>query len=186
MAHVRPRPRAIETVGRYMKGPMKPVKDKFFPEVERAWHLIDGYGLVMGRLASKICNFLQGKHKPTYSMVNDRGDFVVVVNVAKTVLTGDKSWKKRYFRYSGYPGGMHSMSYEQLFAKNPLEPLRRAVFGMLPKNRLREQRMRRLRLFPGPEHLHEAEFRGGKPAFLTTIPREKQMARPTSVKITRE
>jgi len=156
-AYARPRARAIETVGRSVGRRIRPRADKMFEDIERAWHQVDGYGQVCGRLASKLVPLLCGKHKPTYQPQRDMGDYVVVTNVAKTVHTGKALDQKRYYRHSGYAGGLSYVTLRQLIASNPLEPLRRAVYGMLPKNKLREQRMRRLRLYPGAEHSHGAQ-----------------------------
>ena len=155
---VSPRPRAVESAGRAVKNNLRPRVDKAFADVQRAWHHVNAYGQVFGRLASKIVPLLAGKHKPTYMPQQDMGDYVVVTNVAKIVVTGKKMQQKMYYRHSGYPGGLKKQSMETLMAKNPVEPFRRAIYGMLPKNRLRMQRMRRLRLFPGDEHSHEAQL----------------------------
>lgn len=171
-----PRPRAIETIGRKVGAKLKPRADKAFAEPDRAWHLVDGYGQVLGRLASKLVPLLCGKHKPIYQPQRDVGDYVVVVNVAQTVHTGKALDQKKYYRHSGYMGGLKTTTLRELIAKNPLEPLRRAVLGMLPKNRLRGQRMRRLRLFPGPEHIHEGQFQPDALAYRTSFSREVDTA----------
>ena len=137
-----PRARAIETAGRWF-GPLaqrkpRPAKDKAFAEIRRAWHFIDAKGEILGRLAAKIAPLLCGKHKPIFQTARDVGDYVVVTNVEHTELT---SKNKLYYRHSGFPGGLKAMTYDQLFSKNPVEPLRRAINGMLPKNKLRYQRM---------------------------------------------
>lgn len=180
-----PRPRAIETVGRTVGRRLKRRADKAFAEPERAWHLVDAYGQVLGRLASKLVPLLCGKHKPIYQPQHDVGDYVVVVNVAKTVVTGKAMDQKKYYRHSGYMGGLKTTTLRQLIAKNPLEPLRRAILGMLPKNRLRGQRMRRLRLFPGPEHIHEGQFQPGELAYRTIFDRKDDLP-PELHRITKE
>ena len=168
-----PRPRAIETAGRVVgKGGLKKRVDKMFAEIERSWHHVDGYGQVIGRLATKLVPLLCGKHKPTYLPMRDMGDYVVVTNCAKLVPTTYPNAGldlKRYYRHSGYPGGLKYKTLRQLLHVNPCEPLRRAVNGMLPKNKLRPQRMRRLHLFAGPDHIHETQFNGGAPAFRVTF-----------------
>ena len=95
---------------------------------------------------------------------------IVVTNVADVIVTGPKMTKKIYYRHTGFPGGLRAKTMEEVIAKNPVEPLRKAVVGMLPKNRLRGQRLRRLRLFPGPDHVHEAQLRGAPAAFEVTLP----------------
>lgn len=129
-------------------------------EVTRTWHLIDAEGKVLGRLAVEIANLLRGKHKPTFSYNTDVGDHVVVVNADKLVLTSNKAAAKRYYRHSGYPGGLRSSTFEDEMSRHPDEVLRRAVRGMLPKNRLSRQVIKKLKVYAGPEHPHEAQFKG--------------------------
>ena len=117
---VNPRARAIETVGRIARIRGKRNVDKAFAPTERAWHFVDAYGLVLGRLASRLVPLLCGKHKPTYSPVQDMGDYVVVTNAAKVVYTGNKFDQKKYYRHSGRPGGMSLTSLRELIAKNPV------------------------------------------------------------------
>lgn len=140
-----PRARAIETAGRWF-GPLaqrrpRPDKDKAFAEIRRAWHFVDAKGEILGRLAAKIAPLLCGKHKPIFQPARDVGDYVVVTNVEQIEVTGKSAQHKLYYRHSGYPGGLKALTYEQLFTKNPVEPLRKAINGMLPKNKLRPQRM---------------------------------------------
>ena len=167
-----PKARAVETPGRTPKnGKIRPAADKGFGPAERAWHVIDARGEVLGRLASKIVPLLCGKHKPTWQPQRDVGDFVVVTNVADVIVTGPKMEKKMYYRHTGFPGGLRVLSMEELIKKNPVEPLRKAVVGMLPKNKLRGQRLRRLRLFPGPEHVHEPQLRDATAgSYVSTLP----------------
>ena len=171
-----PAPRAWDVAGVNHPGTKKGRKgrsraDRNFVECERAWHHIDAYGQVMGRLASKIVPILCGKHKPIYQGQRDVGDYVVVTNAAKVVLTGKKREQKFYVRHSGYPGGLKITPFEELYAKNPVRPLRQAIWGMMPKNLLKMQRMKRLRLFPGPEHDHKDQFKDPNPkAFNVTMP----------------
>lgn len=179
-----PKARAIETAGRTVGRRLRPRADKMFVECERAWLLMDGYGQVLGRLASKIVPLLCGKHKPIFQPQRDVGDYVVVTNVASTVVTGKKLDQKMYYRHSGYPGGLKATSMRELINKNAVEPLRRAVLGMLPKNKLRGQRMRRLRLFPGPEHIHDANLKGDL-AFQVTFPPDDAPAKLVPVSQTK-
>lgn len=129
-------------------------------EVTRTWHLIDAEGKVLGRLAVEIANLLRGKHKPMFSYNTDVGDHVVVVNADKIVLTSDKAASKRYYRHSGYPGGLRSATFADEIERRPEEVLRRAVRGMLPKNRLSRQVIKKLKVYAGPDHPHEAQFKG--------------------------
>mmetsp|Transcript_21976 Transcript_21976/g.55968 ORF Transcript_21976/g.55968 Transcript_21976/m.55968 type:complete len:195 (-) Transcript_21976:234-818(-) len=183
-----PRARAIETAGRWF-GPLaqrkpKPDRDKAFAEIRRAWHFIDAKGEILGRLAAKIAPLLCGKHKPIFQPARDVGDYVVVTNVEQIEVTGKNRQHKLYYRHSGYPGGLKALTFEQLFTKNPVEPLRKAINGMLPKNRLRPQRMRRLRLFPGEEHRHEAQRSADNLAFDTLMPPSHMVHySPTMVRI---
>jgi large subunit ribosomal protein L13 len=137
----------------------RPRVDKSFVEPERAWILVDGYSEVMGRLAARIVPLLTGKHKPTFQNYRDCGDNVIIVNAAYVVVTGKTMEKKLYRHHTLYPGGLKTTPLWRLFEINPVEPLRRAIFGMLPKNKLRWQRMSRLRLYPTAEHAQEATLR---------------------------
>lgn len=177
-----PRARAIETIGRIARIRGQREVDRAFAPVQRAWHFVDAYGLVLGRLASRLVPLLCGKHKPTYSSVRDMGDYVVVTNVSKVVVTGKKLQQKLYYRHSGRPGGLRVTPLSEMIANNPLEPLRRAVLGMLPKNKLRPQRMRRLRLFPDDQHTHGAQQQPGSDAFTAVISRHDD-AHPKLVRI---
>ena len=126
-------------------------------EVERKWYVVDAEGQTLGRLATEIATILRGKNKPQYTPHVDTGDFVVVVNAEKVVVTGRKAEQKVYRRHSGYPGGLKETSYEQLMERRPTEILRRAVKGMMPKNRLARQQLRKLKIYAGPEHPHAAQ-----------------------------
>ena len=126
-------------------------------EVERKWYVIDAEGRTLGRLASEIARVLRGKNKPHYTPHVDVGDFVVVVNAQKVVVTGKKAEQKVYRRHSGYPGGMKETSYERMLERRPEEIVRRAVYGMMPKSRLARQQMRKLKIYAGPEHPHAAQ-----------------------------
>ena len=126
-------------------------------EVERKWYVVDAEGQTLGRLATEIATVLRGKNKPQYTPHVDTGDFVVVVNAEKVVVTGRKAEQKVYRRHSGYPGGLKETSYERMMERRPTEILRRAVKGMMPKNRLARQQLRKLKIYAGPEHPHAAQ-----------------------------
>jgi large subunit ribosomal protein L13 len=126
-------------------------------EVERKWLLIDAEGQTLGRLATEIARLLRGKDKPQYTPHVDTGDFVVVVNAEKVVVTGKKTEQKVYYRHSGYPGGLKTTSYEEMLERKPTEILRRAIKGMMPKTRLGRQQLKKLKIYAGPEHPHEAQ-----------------------------
>jgi large subunit ribosomal protein L13 len=126
-------------------------------EIERSWHVIDADGLVLGRVATEVARLLRGKHKPTFTPHLDTGDHVIVVNAAKIVLTSNKGDKVHVHRHSGYPGGIRSQSYGDLLRTKPEEAVRRAVRGMLPKNRLGRQTIRKLKVYAGPTHPHSAQ-----------------------------
>jgi large subunit ribosomal protein L13 len=126
-------------------------------ELHPVWYLVDAEGQTLGRLASNIAKILKGKHKPLYTPHLNTGDFVVVVNAGRVHVTGSKRKTKTYEHYSGYPGGLHSRTLEQVFARQPEEPLREAVRGMLQHNTLGADMLKRLRVYAGPEHKHEAQ-----------------------------
>jgi large subunit ribosomal protein L13 len=124
---------------------------------ERNWLLVDAEGQTLGRLATQIANALRGKRKPEYTPHVDTGDFVVVVNAEKIVVTGNKRADKRYYRHSGYPGGLRSRSFEEMQQRRPEEIIRLAVKGMLPRNRLARKQLTKLKIYAGPEHPHAAQ-----------------------------
>jgi large subunit ribosomal protein L13 len=126
-------------------------------EIQREWLVIDATDVVLGRLASHAAALLRGKHKPTFANHLDTGDFVVIVNAAKVALTGQKLQKKLAYRHSGYPGGLKSVSYEELLEKNPVRAVEKAVRGMLPKNTLGRQQLTKLKVYAGAEHPHAAQ-----------------------------
>lgn len=126
-------------------------------EIERRWYVVDARDRVLGRLATGIARILRGKHKPSYSPHLDTGDFVVVVNAAQVRLTGKKADQKAYFRHSGYVGGGRLIPFRQMLARRPERVIERAVRGMLPKNALGRQMARKLKVYAGPEHPHEAQ-----------------------------
>ncbi|HWI33551.1 MAG TPA: 50S ribosomal protein L13 [Lapillicoccus sp.] len=126
-------------------------------EVDRTWHVIDATDVVLGRLASQTAVLLRGKHKPTFAPHVDTGDFVIIVNADKVVLTGSKAEKKRAYRHSGFPGGLKSIAYTDLLEKNPTKAVERAVRGMLPKNSLGRQQLTKLKVYTGDSHPHAAQ-----------------------------
>jgi large subunit ribosomal protein L13 len=126
-------------------------------EVTREWYLVDAEGKTLGRLATQIADTLRGKRKPQYTPHVDTGDFVVVVNAEKIQVSGNKLDQKRYYRHSGYPGGLRSRTLREQLERRPTEVLRVAVKGMLPKNRLARQQLTKLKIYAGPEHPHEAQ-----------------------------
>jgi large subunit ribosomal protein L13 len=124
---------------------------------ERDWYVVDAADRTLGRLATQIADVLRGKRKPTYTPHVDVGDFVIVVNAEKVAVTGNKREDKRYWRHSGYPGGIRSRTLGDLLEKRPEEVIRRAVKGMLPRNRLARQQLRKLKIYAGPDHPHQAQ-----------------------------
>ncbi len=126
-------------------------------DVEKKWYLVDAEGRVLGRLAAEVAKILRGKHKPIFSPHVDTGDFVIVVNAQKIKLTGNKLKNKVYYRHSGYPGGLKATTAEKLLTKKPEELIKRAVKGMLPKNRLGRKIFKKLKVYAGPEHPHAAQ-----------------------------
>jgi large subunit ribosomal protein L13 len=126
-------------------------------EVQRNWWVVDADGKNLGRLASEIAVVLRGKNKPQFTPHTDTGDFVVVVNAEKIAVTGNKMSSKMYYRHSGYPGGLKAESLGRLIERRPTEVLRKAVKGMLPKNRLAAQQLGKLKIYAGPKHPHAAQ-----------------------------
>src|SRR5438094_10163815 len=126
-------------------------------EIAREWYLVDADGQTLGRLATRIADTLRGKGKPQYTPHVDTGDFVVVVNAEKIAVTGKKLDDKMYYRHSGYPGGLRSRPLRDELARRPTEVLRKAVRGMLPRNRLARQQITKLKIYAGPEHPHAAQ-----------------------------
>jgi large subunit ribosomal protein L13 len=125
--------------------------------VERRWYVVDAEGQTLGRLATRIADTLRGKGKPEYTPHVDSGDFVVVVNAEKIAVTGNKLDDKRYYRHSGYPGGLRSRTLREQLERRPTEVIRRAVKGMLPRNRLANRQITKLKVYAGPEHPHQAQ-----------------------------
>ena len=126
-------------------------------DVDRQWYAVDADGEVLGRLATRIATVLSGKHKPIYTPHIDTGDYVIVTNASKVRVTGTKSESKMYKRFSGYPGGLHEMSFAEKIKKHPTDIIRHAVRGMMPKNKLSRQMMKKLKLYAGPDHPHKAQ-----------------------------
>ena len=126
-------------------------------EVDRQWWVVDAAGIPLGRLASQVAHVLRGKHKPIFTPHVDVGDHVVVINADKVVLTGRKKEQKMYYRHSGYPGGLRATPYGELLAKRPEFMVEKAVKGMLPKNKLGRRMGRKVKVYSGPDHPHEAQ-----------------------------
>ena len=126
-------------------------------EITREWYLVDAEGKTLGRLATQIADRLRGKGKPQYTPHIDTGDFVVVVNAEKIAVTGNKLDAKMYYRHSGFPGGLRVRPLREQLERRPTEVLRKAVKGMLPRNRLAREQLTKLKIYAGPEHPHEAQ-----------------------------
>src|SRR5579862_7498204 len=147
-----PKPRDLARLVRAMKTYVATPADR-----ERNWLVVDADGRTLGRLATQIADALRGKRKPTYTPHVDTGDFVIVVNAEKISVTGNKRADKRYYRHSGYPGGLKSRSLEDMLERRPEEVIRLAVKGMLPRNRLARKQLTKLKVYAGPEHPHAAQ-----------------------------
>ena len=126
-------------------------------EVKKDWYVVDAEGKTLGRLATQIARVLIGKHKPTFTPHMDVGDFVIVLNADKVVLTGSKATSKECIRHSRYPGGLKTVAYSEMIARFPDRVIKAAVDGMLPKNKLRAVRMRKLKVYTGSTHPHQAQ-----------------------------
>jgi large subunit ribosomal protein L13 len=126
-------------------------------EVPRDWYVVDADGQILGRLATRIADTLRGKDKPQYTPHTDTGDFVVVVNAEKIGVTGKKMDEKMYYRHSGYPGGLRERTLREQLERRPTDVLRKAVKGMLPRNRLARAQLQKLKIYAGPDHPHEAQ-----------------------------
>ena len=127
-------------------------------DVTRQWHVIDANDVVLGRLASQVAQLLRGKHKPHFAPHTDVGDFVIVVNAGKVALTGNKLEQKKAYRHSGYPGGLRATPYSVLMKKDPREAVEKAVRGMLPHTSLGRAQLKKLKVYAGPEHPHQAQM----------------------------
>ena len=126
-------------------------------DVESKWYVIDATDVVLGRLAAQVATLLRGKHKPNFAPNADLGDHVIIINAEKVRLTGNKLQQKFAYHHSGYPGGLRAMSYEELLTKFPERAVEKAVKGMLPSNRLAAQQIKRLKVYAGAEHPHQAQ-----------------------------
>ena len=126
-------------------------------EVARKWYLIDAEGKVLGKVAAKAAYLVRGKHKPLYAPHQEIGDYVIIVNAAKAVLTGRKRREKEYVRHSGYPGGLHSESYEKVIKRKPVFPIEHAIRGMLPKGRLGRKLFNNVKVYADGRHPHAAQ-----------------------------
>jgi large subunit ribosomal protein L13 len=126
-------------------------------EIEKNWYVVDAENKILGRLATEIATRLRGKHKPTFSSFIDNGDFVVVTNAEKIVLTGNKLQDKKYYRHTGYIGGIKETSAQELLAKHPTDLIVKAVKGMLPKNKLGRAQLKKLKVYAGKSHPHAAQ-----------------------------
>jgi large subunit ribosomal protein L13 len=126
-------------------------------DIQRAWHVVDADGLVLGRMASEVARVLRGKHKPIFAPHVDTGDHVIIVNATKVVLTSDKAETRLVYRHSGYPGGLKQRTYGDLLAARPEDAIRRSVRGMLPKGPLGRSMLKKLKVYAGPAHPHTAQ-----------------------------
>lgn len=126
-------------------------------QIERKWYVLDATNKPLGRLATEAARLLKGKHKPTYTPHVDTGDFVIVINADKAILTGKKLDQKIMYKHSGYPGGLKEISYRNLMAEKPERAVEAAVRGMLPKNRLGRKMIKKMKVYAGAEHLHQAQ-----------------------------
>ena len=126
-------------------------------DINRQWHVIDAEDIVLGRLAVQAATLLRGKHKPTFAPHVDGGDFVIIINAEKVALSGNKRTDKLAYRHSGYPGGLKSIAYGDLLVKDARKSIEKSVRGMLPKNRLGDQLITKLKVYSGPEHPHTAQ-----------------------------
>ena len=126
-------------------------------EIEKKWYVVDAENKVLGRLASEIASRLRGKHKPTFSPFMDNGDFIIVTNADKVMLTGNKMDDKKYYRHTGYMGGIKEASAKELLEKHPTQLVAKAVKGMLPKNKLGRAQLKKLKVYAGATHPHAAQ-----------------------------
>lgn len=126
-------------------------------DVSRKWYVVDAEGQTLGRLATEVARILRGKHKPVYTPHVDTGDYVIVINAEKVKVTGKKASQKLYRRHSGYPGGLREIPYQTMLARHPERVIRHAVTGMVPRNKLGRQMLRKLNVYAGAEHPHQAQ-----------------------------
>ncbi len=127
-------------------------------EIDRKWYVVDADGKVLGRIATEIARYLRGKHKPTFCNFQDNGDFIIVINADKVHLSGNKWDQKTYYHHTGYMGGIKSITAKELREKDPEELIRKAVKGMLPKNKLGRSQLKKLKVYAGGEHPHQAQL----------------------------
>ncbi len=126
-------------------------------DIQRDWYVVDATDQTLGRLASEVAQIVRGKHKPIYSPSIDAGDYVIVVNAQRVRVTGAKLDQKMYYRHSGYPGGLKEVSLRRMLEEHPTRVIKRAVKGMLPKNKLGRRMLKKLKIYAGPDHPHEAQ-----------------------------
>ncbi len=126
-------------------------------KIQKDWFVIDAENRILGRLATEVANRLRGKHKPSFSTFIDNGDFVIITNAEKVALTGNKWDDKKYYRHTGYMGGIKESNAKDLLEKHPTDIIRNAVKGMLPKNKLGRAQLKKLKIYTGPEHPHQAQ-----------------------------
>ena len=126
-------------------------------DIERDWYVVDASGQTLGRLASEVAQIIRGKHKPTFSPAVDVGDYVIVVNAEKVHVTGQKLDQKMYYRHSGYPGGLKELTLGRMLEEHPTRVIEFAVKGMLPKNKLGRKMVKKLKVYAGPDHPHQAQ-----------------------------
>ncbi len=149
-------------------------------EVRHEWRVVDAEGQTLGRLASEVAQYLRGKHRPTYAEHMDMGDYVVVVNAARVRVTGAKRLQKMYFRHSGYPGGFKAVALGDMLERHPDRVVKHAVKGMLPHNALGRKMLRKLKIYAGPTHPHQAQVEGPKKARKPTEATTAETDRPTA------
>ena len=126
-------------------------------DVNREWHVIDAEGKILGRIAAKAASYLRGKHRPSFTPNLETGDYIIIINAEKAMVTGGKELKKIYYRHSGYPGGLSGESYQKVVNRKPTYPLEKAIKGMLPKGPLGRKLFRNVKIYAGPEHPHAAQ-----------------------------
>ncbi len=136
---------------------MRQTKMSFHNEIDRKWYVVDATDLVLGRMSTEVAKILTGKHKPTYTPHEDHGDFVIVVNAEKIHLTGNKLKNKMYYNHSGFPGGLRTRDARTMKEKYPTEMVYRSIWGMIPHNRLGRKQVKKLFIYEGPEHKHDAQ-----------------------------
>jgi large subunit ribosomal protein L13 len=149
--------RHLEGLDHVMKAQLQRTFSPTPGDIQRTWYVVDAHDVPLGRLASEVAQVLRGKNKPTYAPHMDGGDFVVVVNAGSVHVSGNKEFEKIYFRHSGYPGGLRAETLSEVRAKHPERLVEIAVRGMLPKNRLGRQMLRKLKVYAGPEHPHRSQ-----------------------------